>query len=183
MDNKKLQIAEKISFPILAAVNGYVQEKEDFEIIAVVADSIDEGHNYQELCNQAKELFSGHKGRCTIKKVVIDSAQGVSTQVDSFQQLIDYVDDGDELFLCMTYGTKPQSQVMMMAVQYAYRVKENVSVECILYGEVDRFQNMNEPIAKIYDMTGLMQLDEVVRILGERKVKCPEKIIRDILSL
>ena len=182
-DNKKLQMEQAVSFPILTAINGYVKDGEDFEILAVVADSEAEEHNFQELCSQTQELFAGKKGTSKIEKIVIESRQGLSNQVDTFQKLIDYVEDDDELFVCMTFGTKPQSQVMMMAAQYAYRVKDNVSVECVLYGEIDRSKGLEHPAAVVYDMTGLVQLDEVVRILGERKVKHPEKIIRSILSL
>lgn len=182
-DNEKLQMEESVSFPILTAVNGYVQEGEDFEILAVVADSEAEEHNFQELCEQCREIFEGKKGTVKIEKISIKPGQGLSNQVDTFQKLIDYVSDDDELFVCMTFGTKPQSQVMMMAAQYAYRVKNNVSIVCVLYGEIDRSRGIENPSAVVYDMTGLVQLDEAVRILGERKVRQPEKIIRSILSL
>ena len=182
-DNKRLEMDALISFPILTAVNGFVKDGEDFEILAVVADSEAEELNFRELCNQVNELFGKNKGEIKIAKIVIKSGQGLSEQVETFQKLIDEVEDDDELFVCMTFGTKPQSQVMMMAAQYAYRVKNNVSVQCVLYGEIDRSQGVQNPVARVYDMTGLVQLDEAVRILGERKVRHPERIIRNILSL
>lgn len=182
-DNKRLEMDALISFPILTAVNGFVKDGEDFEILAVVADSEAEEQNFRELCNQVNELFGKNKGEIKIAKIVIKSGQGLSEQVETFQKLIDEVEDDDELFVCMTFGMKPQSQVMMMAAQYAYRVKNNVSVQCVLYGEIDRSQGVQNPVARVYDMTGLVQLDEAVRILGERKVRHPERIIRNILSL
>ncbi len=182
-ENEKLQMESLVSFPILTAINGFVQDGEAFEILAVVADSPAEECNFQELCKQVHELFEKNKGRIEIKKITIEASQGLSEQVGTFQKLIDEIEDDDELFVCMTFGTKPQSQVMVMAAQYAYRVKDNVSIQCVLYGEIDRSQGVENAVARVYDMTGLVQLDEAVRILGERKVRHPEKIIRNILSL
>ena len=95
------------------------------------------------------------------------------------------MEDDDELFACMTYGTKPLSQAIMMAVQYAYRIKNNTSISCIVYGSIDRSQSRNpeEWIGYVYDETALVQLDEVVRILAARKVSNPQEIIRQILTL
>ena len=183
-DHEKLQMDSEVSFPILTAVKGYVQENEELEILAVVADTEAEENNYQELCRQAEEICKKkNTGKLTITKVTIKSDQSVLSQVESFQKLIDYIDDNDEVFVCMTFGTKPQSQVMMMAAQYAYRVKENVSIECVLYGEVDRSAGIGNEVGRVYNMTALVQIDEVVRILAERKVQNPKKILEQILAL
>lgn len=184
VDHEKLQMDSEVSFPILTAVNGYVQENEELEILAVVADTEAEENNYQELCRQAEEICKKkNTGKLTITKVTIKSDQSVLSQVESFQKLIDYIDDNDEVFVCMTFGTKPQSQVMVMAAQYAYRVKENVSIECVLYGEVDRSAGAGNEVGRVYNMTALVQIDEVVRILAERKVQNPKKILEQILAL
>jgi hypothetical protein len=84
----------------------------------------------------------------------------------------------------MTYGTKPLSTAVMMAVQYAYRVKQNTSISCIVYGQIDRPSKDPETWnAKVYDMTALVQLDEIVRVLADRGVANPKEAIDSILSL
>jgi len=97
------------------------------------------------------------------------------------KELLDYVDDDDELFVCMTYGTKPLSTALMMATQYAYRIKSNTSISCVVYGLLDR--NVTPNVHKVYDMTALIQLDEIVRILAERGVTNPKEVIHSILEL
>lgn len=184
VDHEKLQMDSEVSFPILTAVNGYVKENEELEILAVVAESEAEENNYQKLCKEAEEICKKkNTGKLTITKIMIKSDQSVLCQVESFQKLIDYIDDSDEVFVCMTFGTKPQSQVMMMAAQYAYRVKENVSIECVLYGDVDRSAGVGNEVGRVYNMTALVQIDEAVRILAERKVQNPKKILEQILAL
>lgn len=72
-----------------------------------------------------------------------------------------------------------------MAVQYAYRVKRNTSITCIVYGGVDRSQGRDPEcwVGYVYDETALVQLDEIVRTLADRKVSDPRAVIRRILDL
>ncbi len=184
--NRKLQMEEKTSFPILTAVNGYVEPGEAFQVIALTAETEDGKRNIGELREELNALIS-RRGFVTAKVVEIPLGNGdmVGTHVDTFQKLIDRVEDDDELFACVTYGTKPLSQVVMMAVQYAYRVKRNTSISCIVYGSIDRSQSRNPEdwTGCVYDETALVQLDEIVRILAERKAANPQDIIRQILKL
>ena len=184
--NSRLQMEEKTSFPILAAVNGYLQPGEVSRVIALTAGTEDGQNNLEQLKGQLDELCT-RRGLVVPEVVMLPLGHGdeVATHVDTFQKLIDQVDDDDELFACVTYGTKPLSQAVMMAVQYAYRVKKNTSISCIVYGSIDRSQNRNpeEWTGYVYDETALVQLDEIVRILAARKVHNPQEVIRQILAL
>lgn len=183
--NSRLQMEEKTSFPILTAVNGYAQPGEEFRLIAVMPESDDTNHNFEVLCRQFEELCRRKGLSCPkgVEQVFIGASQEVSTYVDTFQKLLDYVDDDDELFSCMTFGTKPQSQAMLLAIQYAYRVKRNASISCIVYGEVDRTRPEPWDIGSVYDMTALVQLDEIIHILAERGVADPKAALNAILTL
>ena len=99
----------------------------------------------------------------------------------TFQKLLDYVDDDDELFCCITFGTKPLAQTLLLAIQYAYRVKRNASISCILYGHIAR--TADGSAASVYDMTALTQLDEIVHLLAQRGVRDPRAALEGLLSL
>lgn len=183
--NTRLQLDGPVSFPILAAAGGYVQPGEEFRLIAVMADGESTRRNRDRLAEQLEELCRRKGLRCPggVETILIGGSQTVSTHVETFQKLLDYVDDDDELFSCMTFGTKPLSQAMMLAVQYAYRVKRNASISCIVYGEVDRSKPKPWDTGFVYDMTALIQLDEIVHILAEHKVSHPKEMLDRILSL
>ena len=100
---------------------------------------------------------------------------------DIFRRLIEYTEDGDEMFSCMTYGSKPISLAIQMAIQYAYRVRKNVTIDCIVYGEIRRGGEPDK--AYVYDETALVKLDEVVHSLAERRVENPAAVIDAILGL
>lgn len=180
--NTLLQMDAETSFPILAAVNGYVRPGEEFRLIAVMTDTED-GRRNRDALRQELERLCEKKGLVCpqIETVSVPADERVAAHVATFQKLIDLVGDDDELFACMTFGTKPLSTAVQMAVQYAYRVKRNASVSCIVYGQIDR--TGGESKASVYDMTALIQLDELVRVLADRDVENPKETIDRILSL
>ena len=184
--NQLLQMEEKTCFPILTAINGYAQEGEEIRVIAVLTDNDSARKNLvlfetavRELC-QRKHLTL-HRG---VEAVQIPEDERVAVHTATFQRLIDFAEDNDELFVCMTYGTKPLCTVLLMAAQYAYRIKRNASIGCVVYGQVVRPQpDRSTWRGKVYDMTALVQIDEAVRILADRGVADPKKVLDRMLSL
>ena len=96
----------------------------------------------------------------------------------------------EELYACITYGTKPTPIVESMALNYAYKLKKNVSVGCIVYG---RFMNHNPRLTAeeneknkenngIYDTRALFFMDSMVNKLAEMKAPDPENAIRSMLG-
>lgn len=185
VDNSALQMDAETSFPILTAVNGFARPGEDFRLIAVMPDAEATRRNREELSAQLTALCSCRGLSCPagVETVSVESSQTVAAQTATFRKLLDYVDDDDELYCCMTFGTKPQSQALLLAVQYAYRVKRNASISCIVYGEVDRSGPKPWKKGKVYDMTALTRLDEVVHLLAQRGVADPRSALDAILSL
>lgn len=182
-DNTKLQMDGPTCFPILTAVNGCAVPGEDFRLIAVMTDTEDGRRNRDILRDELEQLCAAKGLVCSrgVEVIPIGAEEGVGAHVSIFQKLLEYVDDDDELYLCITFGTKPLSQAMLTAVRYAYRVKYNASICCIVYGQIDR--SAGEEKAAVYDMTALIQLDEIIRLLAERKVDDPKRFIDRILDL
>ena len=180
--NALLDMESQTSFPILAAVQGYVEPGEHFRLIAVVPDTEDGRRNLEALRTELSALCA-HKGIVCengVELVPAPADERVSSHVATFQRLIDFVEDDDELFACLTYGTKPQSMAVLMGIQYAYRVKKNTSLGYIVYGQIDRSEGER---AYIYDETALVQLDEITRILADRHVENPKAVIDSLLKL
>lgn len=183
--NTRLAMEEETSFPILTAINGYASQEEPFEAIAVTADTEDCRRNLEALRAELDALCLRRGLRCAgVREVPAPSGEEVANHVALFQRLIDCVEDDDELFACITFGTKPLSMAVRMAVQYAYRVKRNVSIPCIVYGSITRSgSDASGWTASVYDETALIRLDEIVRMLAERGVEHPRETIDRILEL
>lgn len=186
VDNSRLQMDGPTSFPILAAVNGYVQPGEEFRLLAIAADSEDGRRNCAVLRDELERLCRTKGCPCPqIETIPAPEDEGVAAQIAAFQRLIACVEDDDELFVCVTYGTKLLSQVTLMAVQYAYQAKKNTSISCVVYGQIDRSggQEPERWTARIYDETALLQLGEIVRVLVQRGTADPRAALDEILSL
>ena len=186
MGNSRLQLDTAVSFPILTAMHGYLEPGERSKLVALWQDTEDGRRNLRILREQMEEVCAKRNlALPELDSVKIGMEDTVSTHVDNFQKLIDQVEDDDELFACITFGTKPASQTVLMAAQYAYRIKRNASISCIVYGGVDRSmgEDPSQWAPAVYDETALAQLDEIVRLLADRGVSNPREAIRQILSL
>lgn len=190
--NQKLEYHKQTRFPLMHLVNGYAEPGEEIRVIAITPNYEFCQTHLQQLRDELAELQAEKGFLCRgVEAVEVDFAGDVATQIEVFHKLLSYVEDDDILYGCLTYGMKPMPIAELMAIQYAYRVLNNVSIGCLVYGEVDYSQ---PPIGtapngkeiyptRIFDITALIQLDEIVRMLAECKVEDPKGVIERILSL
>ena len=162
MGNSRLQLDTAVSFPILTAMHGYLEPGERSKLVALWQDTEDGRRNLRILREQMEEVCAKRNlALPELDSVKIGMEDTVSTHADNFRKLIDRVEDDDELFACITFGTKPASQTVLMAVQYAYRIKRNASIsgaECGCQAEVGSACSMAAAgLAELYHM----ELDQI----------------------
>lgn len=180
-----MEISESIPevyFPISVLIYFYTVKDEEIELVCMIdSGNEDEIRNFKRLQTELEEASKKIGFKYTIRKVEIMPEESIECQLDLFENLINCVDNGDKVYACATYGTKPIPMVEMLALNYAYRVKDNVAVEKIVYGKVNR-KNGEIIGANIYDITALFAMNQIVNHLAENKVKNPEKAIRMLLG-
>ena len=167
-------------FPIIPVINGYLDEGEACELITVTYDSDDCRRNIDYLKAEVGSVCESKNASFEIKSIDVPFDDSVASSIRIFQKLIDHVADGDELFACVTFGSKLMPIVLTMALQYAYRLKNDVCMECVVYGQIDRSKQPQR--ARIYDVTALVELDEIVRILADKGVDNPELLLKTIIN-
>ena len=103
--------------------------------------------------------------------------------LELYGNLIRCCDDDDEIYSCITYGTKPVPIVQMMAMRYAFHVKKNVYIGMIVYGKAhgNKQNEDSEKIFDIYDMTSLFYIDDLSEKFSRMAVKDPEKILESLI--
>ena len=180
-DNEKLRLGRGVHYPLINVINAYSDDGEDIELITVIPDYDNAKANYETLIKEVDELAADKNLKVKKTKCEISYGSGLDIQLDMFEKLISCMSDEDKLFCDITYGTKVMSQILTMAVNYGYRVNKDVTIGCIVYGEV-KFENRQITEAKIYDITSLNYLDEIVRMMAENKVKEPLDRIRMLLK-
>lgn len=178
--NSLLEMEGETCYPIVPAINGYAKEGESIRVFAIISNPEYMEDNYKILCEQVDAVCRAKGILCPngVEKIIISKEQNVTDHIESFMKLISYTEDDDELFGCLTYGTKVNTITLLMAIQYAYKIKMNASISCLVYGDYNRFDGTT----KIYDVTALAQMSEIVSFLAEKKIQDPEKILRMIVE-
>lgn len=171
----------KTRFPIIPVINAYAEPGEEIQIFAVNTHTIASEVHFKQLEDEVAALAKGNGFICNgIMDVPVDYAGNVDTMVQMFRRLLDCFDDGDIIYACFTYGVKPMPIAELMAIQYAYRVKKNVSIGCLVYGDKDH--SVTPAAFRIFDITRLMHLDENIRQLSEKGFSDPSPFIDGLIA-
>lgn len=176
-NNPDLKYSET-SFPIIPVLNAYAEHNDKIEIITVIADYDYAIHNYNLLKKEIKKVSEKNEFEYTLKEVNIPYSDDIDSQLEMFGKLIEMTADEDTIYADITFGSKVMTQVLNMSINYGYRINQNVSLGCIVYGKLDHTTNSG----KLYDQTSMNYMDEIVRLLAENKVKNPVDKIKRMLK-
>ena len=168
VDNSRLEYG-KTCFPIVPVVNGYLEQGEEFELIVITPEQEDTIRNCTVLKEEIKELCAKKQiifeEETQFKVISVAYADDIDTQLDTFRKVIKELQSEDEIYACITYGSKPAEIVELMALRYARQIRENVFIGCIVYGKVD----WRNSLAWIYDVTALVHLDDIIQTISGMK--------------
>lgn len=180
--NERLRFDKSTRFPLMAVINAYAEPNEEIRVLTVTPDTDSARIHEQQLRDELASLQEEKGFICRgVEAIPITYAGDVDTQLELFRKLLPYFEEGDTLYACLTYGTKPMPIAELMAIEYAYRVVEDVAIGCLVYGELDHSAGEPAPM-RIFDITSLIRLDEIVRMLAEHRVSDPINIINRILD-
>lgn len=177
-DNQKLNYDQPTSFPIIPVIHGYADPGEQIEVIAVLSDYENARYNLTLLEEELNALCAAKNITYTIKKLEIPYNDELDTHLALFEKLIDCTADNDTFYACLSYGSKPTPLVINMGLNYAHRIHQNVSIDCIVYGKKD----FNDGQMYLYDITSLFYMDEIVRLLAENHTPDPAGKIKMLLG-
>ena len=179
--NGHLAYEHETRFPLIPVINEYAEKDEEIRVFAITPDTKSAWYHVEQLREELEEVKKRKGFSCNgVEPIKVTYAGDVDTQIEIFHKLLPLIDDDDILYGCLTYGNKPMPIAELMAIQYGYRTLQNVSIGCLVYGELDHSQ-ANSPMM-IFDITALIQLDEIVRVLAERKVREPRAIIDRLVA-
>ena len=180
--NERLRFDKSTRFPLMAVINAYAEPNEEIRVLTVTPDTDSARIHEQQLRDELASLQEEKGFFCRdVEAIPIAYAGDVDTQLELFRKLLPYFEEGDTLYACLTYGTKPMPIAELMAIEYAYRVVEDVAIGCLVYGELDHSAGEPAPM-RIFDITSLIRLDEIVRMLAEHRISEPISIINRILD-
>lgn len=166
-----------ISFPILTALSGYAEKGETVQVIAVRQDYRNAEENYVRLQEEVKRFEKLRGCTCDIVEIVVSYSEYIDDHILAFEKIISHIEEGDELYACITFASKPSTMIEMYAISYAQKAFKNVEIKCIVYGHFDH----ETKVSTVYDMTRLCIIDEIYRSVAELKPNNPLDYVKSVL--
>lgn len=168
------------AFPILQQISDTATNGEEIQVVTILVGGT-KNKNYvaftEELYALAKKLGITY----TLIPIEKENIEDTGSIISLFSSIIEHVSNGDRLYACITYGTKPISIVTNMALHYAYRIKEDVVVEGVKYGLKD-WNATEEPACVLYDTTALFYVDCLIDRIAAMKLENPEDALRALIE-
>lgn len=184
----KLTYEKEHSLPILNVINNYTEQGEEIEVIFLTADNENIRNNLEVVTKSLEELAEEKKLKCSIKRIDYPDSDDIFVMLSLYGKLIQHCEDNDEIYSCITFGTKPVPLVQMMAMRYAYHAKKNVLIGMIVYGKIEWKKEVVDgkmisviDKAEVYDMTSMFYIDDISVKLCEMGIRDPEERIRAMI--
>lgn len=183
VNNDKLQYNVSTCFPVLPLIHGYVEAGDAVEILVLTTENHEIAlRNYQTIECEVIRLCGGIGASCTVSRISVPFDETVESHLDTFKTLIGKISDGDTVLVDMTYGPKCLAIILMMAMNYGYRICKDCTIECFVYGSLD-FRDEHPCGKRIYDITSLFLMDQIVNELAKSGNRNPMKAIESILTM
>lgn len=177
-DNTKLQYDKPTAFPLIPVIHGYAEKGDTIDVYVIVSEYQNAAYNYSLFERELKELCAEMEISYHLHEIKTAYSSDLDTQLDLFGKLIDCTADDDTLYACISYGFKPTPIILSMAMNYGHRIRLNTSIGCVVYGAKD----FNTGDMQIYDITSLLYMDEIVRIMADQKISDPTDKIKLLLK-
>ncbi|MDR0999888.1 MAG: TM1812 family CRISPR-associated protein [Clostridiales bacterium] len=170
-------------FPIIPVINGYAEKGDRIRVVAILTAGENYRHNYDEYFTKEVSELAAQNGYefDGIEVITTPDSEDIETQLKLFADIIGIINDDEEVYACITYGTKPTPIVQFLALNYAYKLKKNVSIGCVAYGRFMHADPNNNN--GLYDQTALFYMDSIVNKLADIKAPDPETAIRAMLGI
>ena len=179
----KLVYEKAHSLPILNVINNFTKKGEDIEVVFIVGENKNIMCNLELVKESLDELVKERELKCSIEYVYYRDSDDITVMLELYGKLICHCSDNDEIFSCITYGTKPVPIVQMMAMRYACRLRKNVYIGMIVYGKGhgNRKNESSEKIYDIYDMTPLFYIDDLSEKFSRMGIEDPENALTALI--
>ena len=180
-DNSTLQCENKVSHPLILLVQGYAQNHDHVVVVLCMTESEVADRNALHLKEELIKIRDAVGFSLSIEIKRFPDNEQLDAHIHLFSTLISCLEQDDNLYLDITFGTKP-TPIILMNVAYFLAKTRNVSVECICYGRIPDHKDHEKP-GFIYDVTSLYRLTTTIDVLSRMKVDNPEIVLKKLLGL
>ena len=169
-------------------MNAYANEDDEIKIIVITNEGLPQTEEYYK--NNFIPALEEIKAEKNLKgldvskiiKIEAEISQGIVSNLKVAKALLDKIGDNEILHACITFGTKPLPIILFMALNYAYKVRNNTDIETIVYG-AKYWGDKKEQIDYIYDVTSLFYTNEMFMNLANAGVEDPAGKVKALYNI
>ena len=174
-ENPVLECSEPIHSPIFALMCNTIKSGEKIRLTVIRPDHENCHTNFNTFLSDLESLKD--KMGFEYDTIVVDTplSETIDDYLNLFEKLMDTVHDDDDIYVDMTYGTKPIPIVLYMAITYAYKFRK-CFVENTIYGKTKGID-----LGELYDVTALFYMNMSISVM--RDSADPRGLIKSILAL
>lgn len=166
---------KRYDFPLSYLVDSNVKENDDVVIITAVEQGKDGKINnamvnYEKYKLEIEDIVKDRNIKLDFQEIPLTTEFDSLTFNRFFKKIGTLIQDDDQLYVDFTFGMKPYSISMFVAVAYAEKAARNVDVDTIIYAQkysgFSRAKTAEEKAkdpskSRIYDITGLFYLNAI----------------------
>ena len=176
-----LQNDRPFTHPILVPIMNMAQRGEKIRVTAILTNDPNGycRHNYELFLNDLNTLrdeIGFDYGE--IEEITVDYAESTAKHLACFERMIESVQSDDIITADVTYGNKPTSMALQLALTFAYLYGENTLIKALVYGEKDFGKNEGA----IYDVSALFYLNSLLAQMTPSKPENPLEFIKAVLG-
>lgn len=170
-------------FPIIVAINAYVEENDEIEIITILTEYENAKRNYEFFKQEIEELKTKRNFKYKITEISTPYDETIKIHLQIYSGLISLINDNEIIYACITYGTNPTPIVEIMALNYAYKLRKNTDIGCIVYGRLDHSSSEEPKPSYIHDVSPLFFMDAISNTMSQLKLDDPAEKIKALLEI
>ena len=165
----------RYDFPLTYVVDNKVKPNDEVIVITAVEQDVDGKQNnatvnYGKYKEEVGKILQERNTNFKFEEIPLTTEFDSLTFNRFFKQVSVLINDNDQLFVDVTFGMKPYSISMFVAVAYAEKAARNIDVDTIIYAQkysgFSRAKTAEEKAkdpskSRIYDITGLFYLNAI----------------------
>ena len=166
------------AFPIIPVIKAKQEDGVETKVIALRFDNPNSRTNMEMFFD---ELESVGVSRDQVVDIAVEENQKDVTGINIFLSALKEIDDHSDVYACVTYSTNIMSMMSMYLLDSLEYLKDNVKVQGVYYGEVQRLDDQ-EQRRLFYDITNLVFLNHAIKEISDLKLSDPEKMLEKLLE-
>lgn len=174
-------------FPLTYLIDRDVEQNDDVLVITVVQEgNTSRNHsiaNNEQYKQEIRSVLAGRNAK--LKFLEIEAKKEINSTVFNrfFKDIAFILQEGDDLYMDITFGQKPFSFSMFIAALYAAKTCQNTNIQNLIYCQkyLGDLTTTNPP-SKIYDITELFNITEMATSAAPGTKKSMDRLLNLVLG-